>query len=137
MNRVQLQRLSKVRLAEAKALLRLKYFSGAYYLAGYAVECGLKAAIARATARHDFPDKVRANESWKHDLTSLVKTANLDLVRQHASRNDPIFSANWDLVARWNEQSRYSEHEFAAAKALIDAISERQHGVMRWLTQHW
>jgi hypothetical protein len=117
--------------------LALRHSSGAYYLAGYAVEFGLKAAIAKATARHEFPDKVRANESWKHDLASLVKTANLDLTRQDASRKDPIFSANWDLVARWNEQSRYSEKEYIAAKALIDAISQRQHGVMVWLIRHW
>jgi hypothetical protein len=137
MNRYQLQKLSKLRLAESKALLKLGHYSGAHYLAGYAVECALKAAIAKGTARYDFPDKVRANESWKHDLVALMKTADLDLARRDASKKDPVFSDNWDLVARWNEQSRYSEHEYAAAKALIEAISQRQHGVMAWLIRHW
>lgn len=36
---------------------------GAYYLAGYAVECALKSCIARRTQEHDFPDKKLANDS--------------------------------------------------------------------------
>jgi len=38
-------------------LLRLGLFDGAYYLAGYAVECALKACIAKGTQRFEFPDK--------------------------------------------------------------------------------
>ncbi len=37
------QSFSRIRVNEAKALLHLKHYSGAYYLAGYAVECALKA----------------------------------------------------------------------------------------------
>jgi HEPN domain-containing protein len=46
-NRNGLQDLSKVRLKEATALLNLRMYDGAYYLAGYAVECALKACIAK------------------------------------------------------------------------------------------
>jgi HEPN domain-containing protein len=56
-DRRDLQELSKVRLKEAKALLDLGLYDGAYYLAGYAVECALKAGIAKETRRHQFPDK--------------------------------------------------------------------------------
>ncbi len=42
MDRKDLQDLSKVRLKEATALLKAGLFGGAYYLAGYAVECALK-----------------------------------------------------------------------------------------------
>lgn len=48
-DRQDLQELSRVRLKEATALLKLGLFDGAYYLAGYAVECALKACIAKAT----------------------------------------------------------------------------------------
>ena len=48
-DRRELQDLSKVRLKEATALLQLGLFDGAFYLAGYAVECGLKACIAKGT----------------------------------------------------------------------------------------
>jgi len=39
-DRRDLQELSKVRLKEARALLDFGLYDGAYYLAGYAVECG-------------------------------------------------------------------------------------------------
>ena len=35
------------RLREARALLGVRCWSGAYYLAGYAIECGLKACIIK------------------------------------------------------------------------------------------
>jgi HEPN domain-containing protein len=137
MNRLQLQALSKTRLAEAKALLKLDHYSGAYYLAGYAVECALKAIIARGTARHDFPDKKRVDDSYKHDLKVLVRVAEMEASLIETSSRDRIFSENWDLVIRWSEQARYSQWERVAAEALLQAISQKQHGVMAWLIQHW
>ena len=52
MNRGDLQLLANIRLDEAKALLAASLPAGAYYLAGYAVECGLKACIAKLTNQH-------------------------------------------------------------------------------------
>ena len=59
MNRVDFQGLSRLRIREARALLRLGEWAGAYYLAGYAVECALKSVISKGTRRHDFPDLLR------------------------------------------------------------------------------
>ena len=47
LSRKELQALSGIRLREARALARLGMNDGAYYLAGYAVECALKACIAK------------------------------------------------------------------------------------------
>jgi HEPN domain-containing protein len=64
-NRKDLQFLARARLTEARALLDAGHPDGAYYLAGYAVECALKACIAKATQRHEFPDKKkRGRESY-------------------------------------------------------------------------
>ena len=49
MNRNDFQQLADVRINEAEALLVQGKYDGAYYLAGYAVECGLKACIAKLT----------------------------------------------------------------------------------------
>jgi hypothetical protein len=57
MNRLQFQKIARVRIREARALLQDRMFDGAYYLAGYSVECGLKACIAKMVRRHEFPDK--------------------------------------------------------------------------------
>src|ERR1035438_10042229 len=66
MDRKDLQELSKVRLKESAALLKAGLFDGAYYLAGYAVECALKACIAKETRRFEFPDKKRVDSSYSH-----------------------------------------------------------------------
>jgi HEPN domain-containing protein len=63
-NRKDLQNLTRIRLREARALAKLGMNDGAYYLAGYSFECALKACIAKATQRHDFPDKRKADASY-------------------------------------------------------------------------
>ena len=78
MDRRDLQELSKVRLKEARALMKLGLYDGAYYLAGYAVECALKACIAKDTRRHQFPDKKRVDLSHSHDLLQLIRVAGLE-----------------------------------------------------------
>jgi HEPN domain-containing protein len=49
MNRTDLQQLAELRIKEARILLDGDSYSGAYYLAGYAIECALKACIAKRT----------------------------------------------------------------------------------------
>jgi hypothetical protein len=70
--------LAELRAKEATALARSHNQQGAYYLAGFAVECALKACIAKKTRRHDFPaDAKHAGRVYSHDLTELLKLADL------------------------------------------------------------
>lgn len=66
LNRGLFQKLANVRLSDAKALLRLKRFDAAYYVAGYAVECALKACICKNIKRYDFPP--RQTDHYSHDF---------------------------------------------------------------------
>jgi hypothetical protein len=50
MNRSDLQQLTEMRIRESGILLTGAESSGAYYLAGYAVECALKAHCQADTA---------------------------------------------------------------------------------------
>jgi HEPN domain-containing protein len=97
-DRKDLQALSRVRLREAKALLDAGLCDGAYYLAGYAVECALKACIAKATKRHEFPDKARVLGSYTHDLPELLRRADLERARIERERLDSEFGRNWSIV---------------------------------------
>ena len=99
-----------MRIAESKGLLGLGLPDGSYYLAGYAVECLLKACIAKETRRHEFPDRKRVDASHTHDLRELVRLAGLEASRRERSRVDPEFDKNWDTVESWSEQSRYGRH---------------------------
>jgi hypothetical protein len=136
-DRRDLQALSRIRLLEAKALLRLGLHDGAYYLAGYAVECALKARIAKDTRRHEFPDRKRVEASHTHDLRTLVKLADLEQSRLERARVDEVFGRNWDSTQVWSEQSRYARHSQESAWRLLHAIDDRYHGIIPWIKLHW
>lgn len=77
--RKDFQRLADLRAKEAVTLAKTGNQQGAYYLAGFAVECALKACIAKKTRRHDFPaDKDYAGKVYTHNLDQLLKLALLE-----------------------------------------------------------
>jgi HEPN domain-containing protein len=137
MTRKDLQQLAVLRLKEASHLLSNGCPDGAYYLAGYAVECAIKACIAKRTERYEFPDKPRTEASWKHDLNDLVKTARLDAILRTAEAAQPVLNANWTIVRQWSERSRYERRSTAQARELLDAIRDRRYGALVWLKNHW
>lgn len=129
--------MTRIRLREARALAKLGMNDGAYYLAGYSVECALKACIAKATQRHDFPDKRKADASYTHSFRELLKVAGLAKAQTEEAKRDPLFRDNWDLVQSWSEQSRYGTAHAETAKKLIEAVGDHSHGVLRWIKLHW
>jgi HEPN domain-containing protein len=137
MNRADLQKLSNMRIREAKILFAAGEYSGAYYLAGYAVECALKACIAKGVQRYDFPDKSLAHKSYVHVLGDLAKLADPNSELAIATRANPKLEASWNLAKSWTEQSRYSIRTKNEAEAIIDAIARRNDGVLAWIKRRW
>jgi HEPN domain-containing protein len=135
--RKDLQELARVRLREAQVLLSAGMWDGAYYLAGYAAECGLKACIAKNVRRYDFPDKDLANASFTHNLEVLVNTARLTAELRAATRADPTFEVNWGVAKDWKETSRYERRTQRQAEELVSAVADPQHGVLRWIRRYW
>jgi HEPN domain-containing protein len=134
--RKDFQELATVRLKEARILLKAQCWEGAYYLGGYAIECALKACIAKQTERYDFPDKKRVVDSHTHDLQELIRVAQLSAaLTEH--RRQPDFDANWTIVADWWEQSRYERASEEDAENLVRAISQANTGVLQWLKRYW
>jgi HEPN domain-containing protein len=136
-NRSDLQQLALDRIADAKALLKAKRWAGAYYLSGYAVECALKACIAKLTKAEDFPDKGVADRCWTHDLDRLVAAARLNAVRDAAYLADSELEDYWGIAKDWKETSRYGRTPRAMAEELYKAITDKNHGVLRWIKLHW
>lgn len=137
MNRTDFRRLAVLRLREAKTLLKNGQFEGAYYLCGYAVECALKACIAKQTRRYEFPDRNRVNSSYTHKLGDLVKLAGMELERNTLADSDVSFNTSWALVDRWNENIRYAFPTEEEARELYKAIGNPKHGVLKWISKHW
>jgi hypothetical protein len=136
-NRSDFQQLARIRLREAQALLDAGHYDGAYDLAGYAVECALKACIAKQTQRYDFPDRGNVNKSYSHDFAQLVEIAGLREFLVEERRSDPIFAVHWNIAMDWLETSRYERVTEQRAVALVSAVQNPRHGVLRWLRKHW
>lgn len=137
MNRADLQKLSNARLREAKILSSAGEYSGAYYLAGYAVECALKACFAKTIKRYDFPERDRTGKVFIHRLPELVVLARLKSELDLARQQNGGFEANWLRACEWTEESRYSTWTKEDATAILNAIAERKNGVLPWIKQRW
>jgi hypothetical protein len=135
MNRLDLQKLSDLRLSESKALLQAGFPDGAYYLAGYAVECALKACIARQTKQHDFPDKELVSRSYTHKLQVLLDLAKLT----DKLASDPTLRVVWVVLKNWSEEGRYRiEKTKQQALELLLAIEDQTGGgFLPWVRNHW
>ena len=138
MRRGDLRRLSRLRIQEARILVRAGAFQGAYYLAGYAVECALKACIARQFNRHDIPDRKLVNDVYTHDVDKLLDLAGLRPALRHDATANPALQTNWNVTKDWKETVRYNPGITAQeAQDLYSACTARRHGVLRWLRNRW
>lgn len=138
MNRSDFQRLANARLRDAQALLRLRRYGGAYYMAGYAAECALKACVAKLTRRYAFPERHnRENNPYTHDLKRLLKIAGLETALDADAKTRRQLGVNWAVIKDWTEESRYGQRTKAEAADLIAALVDPREGVMAWLSQRW
>jgi HEPN domain-containing protein len=99
--REDFQKLANERVIDARVLLKAKRWSMAYYTAGYAVECGLKACIlARVTANVGliFEERRFSERCWTHDLGELFRLAGLEVDFDAAMAADSQLKANWRVV---------------------------------------
>lgn len=138
MNQADFQQLSEVRLQEALSLLEAGHYAGAYYLAGYSVECALKACIAGQTEPHEFPDRVRAQRANVHDLEQLVEVAKLETDLQDAQARNPVLRSSWTVIKDWDETSRYNRGITGPrAEALLAACADGMNGLLPWIRSRW
>jgi HEPN domain-containing protein len=138
MNRNDFQALARLRLREARILLREGEFPGAYYLAGYSIECAIKACIAKQTRRYDFPSREIVQKSYTHNLGDLLKAAGLQTHLDRDLKTNSQLETNWAVVKDWSELARYEwTTTSSVARDLYSAISSRKNGVLPWLRKYW
>lgn len=138
MNKDDLETLVNIRINEAEILLESDNYPGSYYLAGYALECALKACIAKKVKEYDFPDKVLANACYTHNLDQLIGVAGLKQELSKKEKEDTNFKVNWAVAKDWSESARY---EYCVKKKmaqdLLSAITDSTSGVLIWLKRYW
>lgn len=140
MVRADWQQIAEERLLATQSLLGGRNWASAYYLAGYAVECGLKSCIlARVAAAPEmiFIEKRFSEKCWTHDINELTELAGLKTARVAAALVNGPFGQNWEIVKDWTEKSRYEMNTQSEAEALYDAITDNANGVMQWIRARW
>jgi hypothetical protein len=140
--RAEWQQLAEDRILDARAHLDpvIARWSAAYYLVGYAIECGLKSCVLVRVATHPeviYEDKRFSLNAWTHDLEDLVALAGLKADRDAEALANPAFYTNWQRVKDWTEESRYLQKTQAEAQRLYDAVTDPANGVMRWIRLRW
>lgn len=130
------QTLAETRLAEARLLLESGHPSGAYYLAGYAVECALKAKIAKGFREFELPELKRVQSIYTHNLHVLLGLADLAVELEAAKTDNPEIYQRWETVKVWSEAARYKIWTVDVASAMLEAI-DGGGGVLEWLRNRW
>jgi HEPN domain-containing protein len=133
LKRNDLQSLARAHIKAALLLLDGGAYAGAYYFVGLAVECAIKACIARATEEFEFPEMKRVQDSWHHDLTKLLNTAGLSDELANRISKDELFEAHWLTVKDWKVDSRYEQKPEKEARTLYQAATDATHGIIPWI----
>jgi hypothetical protein len=138
-NRQEARQLADEWVVDAKLLLDAGRWHAAYYLAGYAVECGLKACVLAYIERTGiiFQDRRFAERCYTHDLASLVKAADLEIARGRDVAANPALGLSWDTVFNWNVDRRYLATSESDARGLYQAVTDNADGVLPWIRIRW
>ena len=129
------QALAERRMREARILLAAGEPDGAYYLGGYAVECGLKACIIEMlNASDEWQDRNFSDQCYRHDLAGLLRLAGLEISLAGAA----LVSRRWASVKGWTETSRYEQGKTVVdVTNFLDAIDDPADGVLTWIKGIW
>jgi len=119
-----LKEVGDARLADARALMRGGRCSGAVYLAGYCVECYLKAAICRTL------DVARLPKIFGiHDLETLLLYSGLErLMKEDKTGVHHSFAkvvGSWKkegVEVRYGKPSDYKDNDTASFLAWVDEV---------------
>lgn len=126
---IDLRRLARARLQDAEVLRSAKRYDAAVYLAGYAVEIGLKARICRTLRWEGFPSTsgefARYHSLQTHDLDVLLRLSGVEK-RIKTAHKQP-----WKIVQVWTPAVRYrpavetvasATEMIAAARTILGAL---------------
>jgi len=136
LTRKHFQLLAQLRADEAAVLVRNRKKMGAFYLGGLAIECALKACIAKKTRRYEFPrDRKYVDKVYSHDLSELLKLAGLNDQLDQDLKSNRNLATNWGVVKSWNIDSRYEASGLKGSDMNV-AVNSAD-GVLQWIKLRW
>ncbi len=132
--RKTLEKLAKQRLREAHALFESEQYAGSVYLAGYAVECYLKAAICKALDWEEF----RATFAV-HDLEGLLLHSGLGRkIESNVKVRDSFTRVKEVWIVHGKQSIRYKDPDLFTRKGaedFLELIADEKRGVVPWVKE--
>lgn len=123
LTRVEWQCTADVRVRDAEALLKARRWSAAYYLAGYAVECGLKACVVVYVKRN--ADLVFREKKYMYREPLVIEQ--IEAGRKFIDELDqyvPVRAAFWLKASEDSGWYRYVASEQVTAQKIRAAYGE-------------
>jgi hypothetical protein len=120
-------RCAVLRLDEAKVLFRADYTTGAVYLAGYGIECILKALVLANTPKNEIPGILRLFRGPRaHEYEWL-----LSLYFRFGGARLPVeIAKHLTIVNDWSTDLRYSPGIAKAKEA--QAFLNSSDAIIKW-----
>jgi hypothetical protein len=106
-------------------------------LAGYAIECALKAKIASEFRAEAIPRLALVRDVHTHDLARLLSLAGLKDELEADMETNANLKECWTIVTGWSEHARYGISTDQAAGAMVDAVEADGEGLLPWLRNRW
>ncbi len=114
---------SRRMLTDARFLFKHGRWHGSVYLAGYAVECKLKAAVCQHLGVEGLPERF-----WTHDLQFLIRSTGL----AKAVNDDETIRACFRRIdSIWRVEIRYTGKPYGKQEA--DGFLNDVRRVIQWL----
>ena len=139
MDQAHWDRLSDVRIAEAQALISAGLWAGAYYLAGYAVECKLKALVVKKVDNESgiiFREQRFQSDVWTHNFADLLKSLGLlEKLKQDKKKNSRLENY-WNIASNWDEATRFGFPDETQARNLVEAVLDPTDEVLSWISEN-
>lgn len=130
-------RLSERYLTGAEILLDKREYDSAYYLAGYSVECLIKAVICKNVKAGEFPPK-NTNKIYSHEIDQLIEAADLQGNLDFDKERSKSLKESYLVLKDWNpKESRY-QHGVVDQKKAEDFLGQikNKEGFVEWLKKY-
>lgn len=137
LKRADLRAIAQSKIDDANTLFGAGRFSNAYYLAGYAIEIGLKACIAAQVSAETIPDKAFLRGVLSHQFPALIGLAGMAGPLKEQQDTNAVFASNWAIVNEWSPDCRYETRDSMSAQVMIHAVLDPNSGVLQWIKAHW
>ena len=123
----------------AKILFKNGCYNDSYYLAGYAIECALKACYCKSINAQTFPPaKNIYDKLYQHGLNKLLDVSGVKSQFDQEVSNNIKLQTNWNVTKDWTYESRYANSiKKTEAEALIKAITANRVGILTWIKKVW